>query len=102
MLPSTKCLVAAIATPVTFDLSPDVYRLETFARALLGKGCDGITLFGTTGEGTEFSTSERMLTLNALVESGIDADRLIVAVSALAIADVVALAQHATDAGVHG
>jgi 4-hydroxy-tetrahydrodipicolinate synthase len=102
MLPSYKSLVAAIATPVTPDLRPDVNRLGAFARDLLDKGCDGITLFGTTGEGTEFSTPDRIRALDALVASGLEPGRLIVSVGALAMPDVAALAQHAIDAGVHG
>jgi 4-hydroxy-tetrahydrodipicolinate synthase len=102
MLPRANCLIAATATPITSDFHPDLRRLSAHAQMLLSRGCDGIALFGTTGEGAEFSTEDRIATLNALVSAGIHPARLIVSVSALAMADVVALARHAADAAVHG
>jgi len=69
---------------------------------LLNQGCDGIALFGTTGEGVEFSVADRTAALTSLVSSGIDPRRLIVSAGALAGADVVALSKHATEAGVDG
>ena len=64
---------------------------------LLDQGCDGITLFGTTGEGPEFSVEDRIAALAGLISAGIEPGRLIVSVSALAMADVVTLSAHATD-----
>ncbi len=101
-LPRTRCLVAAIATPLTPDYHPDHGRLAALASALMAAGCDGIALFGTTGEGTEFALEDRTAALEALLAAGIPARRLIVSVGALAIPDVVRLAAHATDAGVDG
>ena len=101
-LPKTRCLAVAIATPLTTDYHPDVPRLLARARQLLAAGCDGITLFGTTGEGAEFSVEDRTSTLEVLVASGIPANRIVVSVGAMAIPDVVRLVIHATDLGVHG
>ncbi|MEK6216592.1 MAG: dihydrodipicolinate synthase family protein, partial [Boseongicola sp.] len=92
----------AIATPLTQDLRPDAQRLVAFTRHLFAKGVDGVTLFGTTGEGPEFSVRDRMATLDAMIANGIDAKQIIVSVSALAFADACALAQHATSVGVAG
>lgn len=101
-LPKTRCLAVAIATPVTKDFHPDVPRLLARAKALMAAGCDGITIFGTTGEGAEFSVEDRVATVDAMIAGGIPAARLIVSIGALAIPDVVRLATHATKAGVHG
>lgn len=101
-LPSNHCLSAAIATPVTPDLRPDAPRLVAFARHLFTQGVDGVTIFGTTGEGPEFGAADRMRTLDALVASGIDPQQIIVSVSALAFEDSVALTRHAANAGVAG
>ncbi|MDR3474099.1 MAG: dihydrodipicolinate synthase family protein [Devosia sp.] len=101
-LPKTNCLAAAIATPLTPALSPDIPRLLAHAKWLMTRGCDGITLFGTTGEGPEFSVADRMATLEGMITGGIEPARLIVSITALAIPDVVELANHAIDRGVHG
>src|SRR5262245_53545623 len=65
-------------------------------------GCDGVTLFGTTGEGAEFSVADRTATLERVIAAGIPAERIIVSVGALSIPDIVALARHAVDHKVDG
>ena len=101
-LPRSNALIAAVATPVGPDLRPDARLLIERCRALMAEGCDGITLFGTTGEGAEFAVEDRQLALESLLETGIPPARLIVSVGALALPDVVALAAHATAQGVAG
>ncbi len=101
-LPKTRCLAVAIATPLTKDFHPDVPRLVARIKALMAFGCDGVTLFGTTGEGAEFSTEDRTSTLEAVIAAGIPAERLVVSIGALSIPDVVRLAAHATQQGVAG
>src|SRR5215475_2705041 len=101
-LPSAHCLLAAVVTPVAPDCRPDPDLLLARCRDLLRQGCDGITLFGTTGEGTELSVEDREATLVRLIADGIEPERVIVSVGALAIADVVRLARDATDRGVAG
>ena len=99
-LPASNLLIAAIATPIGPDLRPHARLLAERCRTLMAAGCDGITLFGTTGEGAEFAVADRQLTLESLLAAGIAPSRLIVSVGALAPADVVALAAHATALGV--
>jgi 4-hydroxy-tetrahydrodipicolinate synthase len=101
-LPGTRCLVVAIATPFTRAYRPDHGRLVAQARALLAAGCDGIALFGTTGEGAELAVEDRTAALEAVIAAGIPPARIIASVGALAIPDAARLAAHATDAGVDG
>lgn len=101
-LPKQNCLAAAIATPLTAEFRPDAERLLEHARWLLQSGCDGITLFGTTGEGPEFSVEDRVATLDAVIAGGIDPAQIMVSITALAIPDVVRLAIHAIERRVHG
>ena len=101
-LPKTDCLVVAVTTPVTLDLRPDPELLLARCRSLMADGCDGITLFGTTGEGAEFSVADRKSTLDRLVSGGLDAGRVIVSVGALSIPDIVELSVHALDQKVAG
>ncbi|MCP4380830.1 MAG: dihydrodipicolinate synthase family protein [Hyphomicrobiales bacterium] len=101
-LPLTNCLVVAASTPIGVDLRPDRSRLITRVGQLLEQGCDGVALFGTTGEGAAFSVEDRMETLSAVTAAGIDPQKIIVSVGALPVPDVVRLTRQATDQGVHG
>jgi len=101
-LPASDCLVAAVATPLTADYRPHHGLLAQRCRALISAGCDGIALFGTTGEGSEFAARDRMAALDALLEGGLEPQRLVVSTGALAIPDVVELTAHATANGVAG
>jgi len=99
-LPQSDCLIVAVATPLTADLRPSAPLLTGHISALLHSGCDGAALFGTTGEGTEFSVYDRTTTLEAIVAAGINPRRLIVSAGALAIPDIIDLANDALDHGV--
>lgn len=101
-LPARDCLVVAIATPITNSFRPDVELLIERCRRLMQDGCDGITLFGTTGEGAEFSVADRTAALEQVIAAGVPANRIIVSVGALSIPDIVTLSRHAIDLAVDG
>jgi len=101
-LPARDCLVVAIATPITTSFQPDADLLLDRCHSLMRDGCDGVTLFGTTGEGMEFSASDRKAMLERMIAGGMPADRIIVSVGALSIPDIAALARHALDQNVDG
>lgn len=101
-LPATHCLSAAILTPVTRELRPDVRRLAAFARDLFAAGVDGLTLFGTTGEGPEFGLRDRIETVEALMAEGVSPGVIFVSAGALAIDDAITLARHSAEVGVAG
>jgi len=46
---------AAALTPLTADGGPDAAALARHGRWLLGSGCDGLAVLGTTGEAHSFS-----------------------------------------------
>jgi 4-hydroxy-tetrahydrodipicolinate synthase len=92
---SAPRLIAAIATPVDADGTPDPELLAPHARRLLDEGCDAVALFGTTGEGPCFAMSQRTGTLDALLDDGLAPERLFVSVSGMAVGDVATLARHA-------
>ncbi len=99
-LPLDDCFVVAAATPVTSELLPDADLLSSHCRMLLDAGCDGIALFGTTGEGPEFANGDRMAALEHVLASGLAPRRVIVSATALAIGHTVELARHAMELGV--
>lgn len=95
-------LHAAVPTPLEEDLAVDVDRLRSHCESMLAAGCDGIALFGTTGEGPSFTVEERIATLDALLAGGLDPARLIVGTGCAALPDTVRLTRHAAAAGCAG
>jgi 4-hydroxy-tetrahydrodipicolinate synthase len=90
----------AAATPLDTNGEVDTVLLGDHARALFAQGCDGLVLFGTTGEGTSFSALERIATVRALLDQGIAAERLALGVGFPAIHDAVGLCRVALSLGV--
>jgi 4-hydroxy-tetrahydrodipicolinate synthase len=100
--PTLSGVIAAVATPVNEDGSPDTARATKLARHLLDNGCDGLNVLGTTGEATSFSLDERKRVMNAYRDAGLPLDRLMVGTGAAAVADAVALTRHAAELGFAG
>ena len=102
---ATKTLhgvIAAIATAVDDKGEPDTARSTALARHLLDNGCDGLNVLGTTGEATSFSLAQRQRVMSAYRDAGLPLDRMMVGTGAAALADAVALTQHAAALGFAG
>ena len=97
-----KGVIAAIATAVGRNGEPDSARSVALARYLLGNGCDGLNVLGTTGEATSFSLEQRKRVMSAYAASGLPLDRMMVGTGAAATADAVALTRHAAELGFAG
>jgi 4-hydroxy-tetrahydrodipicolinate synthase len=96
-------VTAAIATPFRpKDLSVDLDLLVRHAHWLMDNGCDGLVLFGTTGEAASLSLAERTVMLERLLESAIEPRRVLVGTSACAVADVVELTRRCAEFGCAG
>jgi len=80
-----------LLTPVKSDLSIDTHRLETHIRTLLFKGVSGVVLFGHSGEGTLFSYTEKVETLNGLIKAGIEPGSMMLSVTSNSVPDSVRL-----------
>ena len=87
----------ALMTPLTAELALDGERGIAHAKSLLAAGTDGITLFGTTGEGASFSVAERIAFTDALIAYGVPAARMIVCTTAASDVDQIALTRHAAE-----
>lgn len=96
-----KLYVPAI-TPFSADLSPDKAAFIANCQALLADGADGLAPFGTTSEANSMSVAERIDCLDALIDAGIAADRLIPGTGCSALPDTVALTRHAVGRGCLG
>lgn len=96
-------LSAALVTPFRKDGSVDLARLVSHARQTLADGCDGVTVFGTTGEGFGLQMAERAAVLGALVGGGIDPPNSVhVGIMASSALDAVEQSRLALDAGARG
>ena len=93
-------VLTASLTPLDQDLSIDCSHLARHVQWLLRRGASGVVLMGTTGEANSFSTSERMMALEAVLSSDIDPGKLIVGTGCCALTDTIDLTRHALRAGV--
>ena len=95
-------LSAALVTPYTSAGAVDLSLLAEHARSVLARGCDGVTLCGTTGEGYGLTLDERKAMQAALVEALPNGARIHVGIMASAIGDAIAQSSAALDAGAAG
>ncbi len=89
----------ALLTPIQPDGSVDVQRMIAHGKRMLSCGSDGLTLFGTTGEGTSFTVQQRMAVADALVAAGVMGNQLVINLTALSRDDAIGLARHAAKIG---
>ena len=95
-------VLAPVLTPFKADLSPDARRLARFCRWLLDHGCAALAPFGTTSEANSLSLGERESLLEAILEEGVPADRLLPGTGACALTDAVRLTAQAVRHGCAG
>ncbi len=93
-----KGIYAATATPLHEDLRIDHEELAWHCSDLIQRGCAGIALFGTTGEGPSFSLGRRIEALEILTRS-VNPDRIIVANGSSGVQDTVELCNAALKYG---
>src|SRR3954463_11925316 len=99
---SFEGVYAAALTPLRDDLAIDRRAFAEHCRRLLGEGCDGLAIFGTTGEANSFSVAERVRAWEALVADGVPAGALLPGTGACALTDAVTLTREALAAGAPG
>jgi 4-hydroxy-tetrahydrodipicolinate synthase len=67
----------ALVSPLDAARNIDISKLVAHADALLKRGAESVTVFGTTGEGTSFSLAERESAVLALIAGGIPAGKIV-------------------------
>jgi 4-hydroxy-tetrahydrodipicolinate synthase len=96
-------LNCALSTPFTKDGSIDLRRMTAHASSVIARGCDGVTAFGTTGEGASIAVPERYQVLAAFAASGMDMrSQVIAGVSAATVHDAVEQARAGYAMGCRG
>jgi 4-hydroxy-tetrahydrodipicolinate synthase len=92
-------LWCAVATPLDSTGTIDRDALVKHCQWLLANSCDGLALFGTTGEGPSFGAAERLAAVEALLQAGIPVDRIQLGTGCSAIPETVALSRGALALG---
>lgn len=87
-------------TPFHGDGSLNLPLFGEHASSLLQNGVNGVTLFGTTGEGASIGFNERSEGIATMIERGISPDQISVGLCACAIADAVSQVAQAAAFGV--
>ncbi|OGA08908.1 MAG: dihydrodipicolinate synthase family protein [Betaproteobacteria bacterium RIFCSPLOWO2_02_FULL_65_20] len=95
-------VLSPVVTPFKRDLSPDPERYLRHCKWLLAHGCSGLAVFGTNSEANSLSVDERMLLLEALVQGGVPASKLMPGTGMCALTDTVRLTAHAVKLGCAG
>jgi 4-hydroxy-tetrahydrodipicolinate synthase len=98
---SLRGVLAPVVTPFTSDLRPDAARLLRHCRWLLDNDV-GLAVFGTNSEGNSLTVGARLDLLDALIEAGLPAARMMPGTGACALPDTVELTRRAVAHGCGG
>ena len=93
---------AAVLTAMRADLSVDLDRMAAHSRWLLANGCNGLGVFGTTGEANSLGVDERIELLEGLIGRGVPARVMMPGTGMPSITDTVKLTKHAEASGSRG
>lgn len=95
-----KGVMAAGLTAFNDDQSIDVQGTLDHSKWLLANGCDGVLLFGTTGEANSLSLKERLDFLDVLGGSGLPMNRMMIGTGCCALPDTVELTKKTLEIGI--
>ena len=90
---------AAAVTPLKDDSTLDLDSVPVLANFLTSRGCHGVVLFGTTGEGPSFSSTERGEVMRALKENRPAGSRLIAGTGTPSLTETIELTKCAFNLG---
>ena len=95
---------AATVTPLKPDASLDLDSVPALLEFFAGRGCHGVVLFGTTGEGPSFSPTEREMLMRAACEAraSMPGFRLLAGTGTPSLSESIELTKLAFDLGFEG
>ncbi len=94
-------IFSPVLTPFNADLSPDPERFIKHCRWLIDQDVS-LAVFGTNSEANSLSVAEKRSMLDALLQAGVPASRLMPGTGACALPDAIELTKHAVTAGCGG
>ena len=95
-------VLSPVLSPMTPDHGVDAGRFQAMCKWQLANGVDGLAIFGTTSEANSISVSERLTQTEALVASGVPAEKLMPGTGTCSVADTIALSKQAAELGAGG
>lgn len=90
----------ALLTPFNSDGSLNLPLFCRHANWVLQNGANGVTPFGTTGEGASIAFGERTGAISALIDSGVPIEKMTLGLCGTAIGDVVLQVQQGIGFGI--
>lgn len=100
-MPRLRGVLSPVLTPFNADYTPSAPRFVAHCRNLIEQGV-GLAVFGTNSEANSLSVGEKRALLDALLEAGLPAARMMPGTGACALPDAVELTRHAVSAGCAG
>jgi 4-hydroxy-tetrahydrodipicolinate synthase len=97
--PQSRGVYAAVLTPLTGALEPDLARFVAHCQWLLANGCDGLAPLGTTGEANSLSVAQRLALVEAAARGGVPMAKCIIGTGSCALADAVTMTKAVVAAG---
>jgi 4-hydroxy-tetrahydrodipicolinate synthase len=94
-------IFSPVLTPFNEDYTPDPIRFVRHCRWLVDQDV-GLAVFGTNSEANSMSVGEKRKLLDALLEAGIPAGRMMPGTGACALPDTIELTKRAVQAGCAG
>ena len=99
--PRLRGVLSPVLTPFNPDYTPSAPRFVAHCKNLLEQGV-GLAVFGTNSEANSLSVAEKRALLDALLEAGLPAARMMPGTGACALPDAIELTRHAVSAGCAG
>jgi len=89
----------AVITPLKNNLSinPDLHLRH--CQSLMQKGLDGLVIFGTNGEASSFSVTQKIKSIEFLLENRIDASNLLIGTGSASLEDAIELTKFSVKIG---
>lgn len=94
-------VLSPVLTPFNADYTPDTGRFIRHCRWLLAQEV-GLAIFGTNSEANSLSTAEKRHLMEALLEAGLPAQRMMPGTGCCSITDSIELTRRAVQAGAGG
>ena len=95
-----KGVFAAAITPLDSDGNVDALMLDDYIKYVTNAGgCDGVVLFGSSGEGPSLTLPDRLGVPEFLMSAGVKPNKVMIGASSSAFEDVVLMSQAAISCG---
>ena len=100
-VPRLRGVMSPVLTPFNSDLTPSPSRFVRHCGWLLKQEV-GLAIFGTNSEANSLSIKEKLLLLDALLEAGLPAAKMVPGTGTCALPDTIELTRRAVEAGCAG